>query len=469
MTCPQLSPCDLLTAVNSTANGDEVIVLTGTYNLATNSADELGETAGQNVVIHGESPAAPPLLKIAPTNVARGFVADNTVTVRDLRISYEGINASSTALEANFFSTVERVHVDAGAHGNVACVVDDSVTLTNTACLARDTSSPALEFWYSTNIPSSPDYAATVRNSTFVATGVSGYGVRVVAGNGHVTGTASVAVRAFNSIFSATGTGSNDVAVQTLAADDTAEFDAQNSNFSSVTVTGLGANNVTATAVGGNQPAAPLLTDPAAGDLTQLAGSPTIDAGADDPANGTLDLAAQPRTAGTRTDIGAYEVQPPVAPQPEYALSAASFSPKSFRAAAKGATLRAPSARPKTKRGQKPIGSILKFSSTDAGDVDAYAYRALKGRKGKSGKCGRPSRANARGKRCTYHKRLRGSATAAIAAGENRFYFTGRWGGKKLAPGSYVIVLKHKLKGSSIPSSTGNEAGTAKGIVKITR
>ena len=56
-----------------------------------------------------------------------------------------------------------------------------------------------------------------------------------------------------------------------------------------------------------NQTAAPLLVDAAGGDFHQLLGSPTIDAGADDPANGTTDPDGNPRTLGAATDIGAYE------------------------------------------------------------------------------------------------------------------------------------------------------------------
>jgi hypothetical protein len=56
-----------------------------------------------------------------------------------------------------------------------------------------------------------------------------------------------------------------------------------------------------------NQTAAPLLVNPAAGDLHQQAGSPTVDAGVDDPANGTTDPDGNPRTLGFATDIGAFE------------------------------------------------------------------------------------------------------------------------------------------------------------------
>src|SRR5215211_4039916 len=56
-----------------------------------------------------------------------------------------------------------------------------------------------------------------------------------------------------------------------------------------------------------NQTAAPLLVNLAGDDLHQLAGSPTVDAGVDDPANGSTDPDGNPRPLGAATDIGAFE------------------------------------------------------------------------------------------------------------------------------------------------------------------
>jgi len=71
-----------------------------------------------------------------------------------------------------------------------------------------------------------------------------------------------------------------------------------------------------------NQTAPPVFVDAAGGDFHQRLGSPTIDAGVNDPANGTTDLEGEPRAYGGPnlfplcgggtasppvTDIGAYE------------------------------------------------------------------------------------------------------------------------------------------------------------------
>jgi hypothetical protein len=54
-----------------------------------------------------------------------------------------------------------------------------------------------------------------------------------------------------------------------------------------------------------------MFANAAAGDFHQVAGSPTINAGADDPLNGVTDLEGKPRLFGAHTDIGADEYAPP--------------------------------------------------------------------------------------------------------------------------------------------------------------
>ena len=233
---------------------------------------------------------------------------------------------------------------------------------------------------------------------------------------------------------------------------------------------GPGTETFTANNVNGNQSQQPIFANPLIGDLRQSFNSPTIDAGVDDPANGTLDLAAKPRTMGARTDIGAYEFQPMAEePAPTYALSNMKLVPTKFRADRRGLTLRSPAVRPKTKRGQKPIGSLLTVTSSYPGELNLYAFKALKGRRSKTGVCGKPTRSNARGKRCTYYKRLSRFASAAVGFGESQHYFTGRWNGKKLTPGRYLLVAKHSGNGLSVPLPTAAEAGVVKRTVTIIR
>jgi hypothetical protein len=85
----------------------------------------------------------------------------------------------------------------------------------------------------------------------------------------------------------------------------TASLTLSNSSFQAAGASG----NATVTAAGSptNQTALPQLADPDNGDFHQLAGSPTIDAGAGDSLPGTQDLDFTARVQGPAPDIGADE------------------------------------------------------------------------------------------------------------------------------------------------------------------
>jgi hypothetical protein len=64
--------------------------------------------------------------------------------------------------------------------------------------------------------------------------------------------------------------------------------------------------------------------------------------------------------------------------------------------------------------------------------------RRLPGRRA-GRRCVTPTRANRRARRCTRLVAVRGRFARNAKAGRNRFRFTGRIGGRKLAPGSYQL------------------------------
>jgi hypothetical protein len=72
------------------------------------------------------------------------------------------------------------------------------------------------------------------------------------------------------------------------------------------------------------------------------------------------------------------------------------------------------------------------------------------GRKVKHGKkttCDRPTTKNAKRKKCTRTVTLTGSFTLTGVAGTNKFHFTGRLNGKRLAPGKYTLVVTPQANG----------------------
>ena len=98
------------------------------------------------------------------------------------------------------------------------------------------------------------------------------------------------------------------------------------SNYATTGMTGAGASALThiigdAT----DQSTPPAFVNAAAGDFHQVAGSPTIDAGVNDPANGANDPDGDPRTLNGKTDIGAFEFVPAGPPLPNTKITKASI------------------------------------------------------------------------------------------------------------------------------------------------
>jgi hypothetical protein len=98
--------------------------------------------------------------------------------------------------------------------------------------------------------------------------------------------------------------------IRAIQSGESATVMTSHSNYATTSTTG----GATITDDGTSQTAAPLFAAPLMGDFHELAGSPTIDAGITDPANGLFDLDGAPRAQGGSTDIGAYEFPQPAIP-----------------------------------------------------------------------------------------------------------------------------------------------------------
>jgi hypothetical protein len=84
-------------------------------------------------------------------------------------------------------------------------------------------------------------------------------------------------------------------------------------------------------------------------------------------------------------------------------------------------------------------GSEASFTLNVAAEVRFRVDRTTAGRKVK-GVCRAATRRNRHARKCTRHRRVRGSFKRAGVAGANRFHFTGRLKGKALKPGSYRLI-----------------------------
>jgi hypothetical protein len=143
---------------------------------------------------------------------------------------------------------------------------------------------------------------ATLRNVTAVATKSTGIAIQAVTGSNN---TENITVT--NSIASVPSGSAAVEAHQGSPGQARVVLDHSNYGFQSTAFTmGMVVDN------GGNQRFMPPHFA-AAGDYHQVAGSPTIDKGANDSLNGLTDFDGDARTLGAATDIGADEFVPPPA------------------------------------------------------------------------------------------------------------------------------------------------------------
>ena len=173
-------------------------------------------------------------------------------------------------------------------------------TLTNSVCWATGTNGNGLD----AEIGS--DRTLVLRNDTFIATGSNGNGMFLDTETGHnLTTTASNVI--------ARGP-AEDIEQKSTGAGSANTLNIDHSNYSAWLADpsgGAPAPTINSTA---HQTLAPLFRDAASGDFHEAPGSPTIDAGASDPLNGTRDIDGDPRVDGAATDIGADEfIVPPAA------------------------------------------------------------------------------------------------------------------------------------------------------------
>ena len=157
--------------------------------------------------------------------------------------------------------------------------------------------------------------------------------------------------------------------------------------------------------------------------LALLPHSPAINKG-DNVGCPSTDARGAPRPAFGICDIGAFEVQPaPV-------ISGLLINPKRFQAQNKGPTTSA--------KHKKPRGTTVSYSDSRAALTTFTVTRVLPGIR-KGGKCVKPPKKRKKHqKRCSRLARV-GSFLHQDVAGPNHFHFSGRLGGHKLAPGSYLL------------------------------
>ena len=293
--CTQAAPCSLAYAITAAAPNDEVVVAHGLHEVTATIVASVpltirGETKDGTPTLGGRRPQIVGAPTVTPLESTARLVAS------DLRISSYASSLGALVAVGNA-SVFERLELLATGEGTSALRPGVGFTLTNSMLRTDGEFSSAL-FLQGTDSGS-----GVVRNSTLIGTGPESSGLALYV----ALPTATVTLQAVNVIADA----ATDVNVSATPGGTGSVFlDHSNFNTSKGSVTGTA-----------NQTAPPVFADAAGGDFHQRFGSPTVDAGLNDPANGTTDLEGQPRAYGGPnvfptcggaasppvTDIGAYE------------------------------------------------------------------------------------------------------------------------------------------------------------------
>lgn len=431
-TCSEALPCDIKYAVDTASGAPfDVKLLPGTYGSAAVPILNLGAngtgSARSDTVIQAADPAQRPLIHLS-TSAANYALIATSGTLNDVDIV---MPATATPLYGVFVGEMNRVSV-LGRASNGSCI---ATKVRNSVCA----NTVGAGFSMSASAGAPVDYAIEFTNVTFWG-GPSAYGVDVLAGQD-----ANIDITMRNSIVRG-GVKSLNLATNNVGVSDVDLF-ATHSNFFGADLAGTGAT-ASNCGLSTNQCSAPMLVDAANGDFREAAGSPTIGAGNPALVVGTTDVAGLPRLSNGLVDIGAHQVQQPAqpAPTPVVAPTISSFklNKKKYKAAKKGKAFQ-PSANAK-KKSNEGRGAVASFSLTGEGSVHFRLFKQVK----KNGK--------------KTWKYVKGVETVTGVAGSNKFWFSGRWKGKTLQPGTYLLKGTPTIKGSTIKNTSGDEPGTSKGL-----
>jgi hypothetical protein len=276
--CSSDKPCSIVQAVNSAGSGDEVIVRPGLYGLA----DTLSAPA--HVTIHGVAGQPRPVVIFTGLH---GVALQSYSTLRYMEI-VEGEPTMTALVGQN--ATVDQVVVKGSSAADCAVTLVNS-TMLNSIVVARTPDGNAICSGASQgmNLSSYRNVTAIAQNGAAIEADASGP-------------TANVILDVVNVIAKAGQVGAG-LSARTESSGAYATILVNNTNYFKSWTYGAGAK---VTVGSGNQGTPPTFVNEATGDYRQKAGSVTIDAGAKDGLNGTLDVDGDPRNVGT-PDIGADE------------------------------------------------------------------------------------------------------------------------------------------------------------------
>lgn len=294
-TCGEATPCSLAYAITAAPAGAEVVVASGTYPVAATieakvSLSIRGVAGGPRPRLVGAKEVTP--LKSGEPLVISGLAIESTES---------GTGSLFAYADGDIFDHLELIANGPAGNGALALRPGVNWTLTDSLLVARGPNAVGLF------VQGVAAGTATMRNDTVVAEGKESLGVAITG----VAPSVDKSIQAFNVIAIgeiAAEAKDNKGAISAIAFD---HSDLQGKVLGTVTSTAA-------------QTGAPKFVNAAAGNYREASGSPTIDAGVENPANGVIDLDGNPRslpgylTCGPEPtgvpDIGAFEFVPTVVP-----------------------------------------------------------------------------------------------------------------------------------------------------------
>jgi hypothetical protein len=289
-TCSSADPCGISWAIENAKAGDEVIVNPGYYDLpAPQGAPDLTIYDLAQITIHGVAGQPAPVLWFHGPN-QNGLRLEHSSTLRHVVL-----NQAESGRRALFArgAGLDQVIVRASSSADCAAWITDTI-MRNSIVAGKDTAICA-EAGTAQNALN----ASQFRNVTAVAEAQAGTAI-----DAYAHGASANANITLTNVIARGGPTGGGLAIRTDSSGAHATITATHTNFANYWTSGTNWQYVDG---GGNQGIPPKFVNPADRNYRQAAGSPTIDAGLNDPFSGPFDIDGEPRQVGT-TDIGADEL-----------------------------------------------------------------------------------------------------------------------------------------------------------------
>jgi hypothetical protein len=410
--CTQKAPCDVQEAFGKATAEAQVFIGAGDYHLS----KKLEDPGTVPVHVHGIG-GTPRLIFTGNTGV---WSYNGGSTLENLYVESDG-----DAVNLINGGTIDRIVAHATGDNARACF-GRFATVTNSTCWATGTNGVGYEA-YENELD--PVDQTSLRNVTAIAPGAGGVAVQENGAQGH-----SAFMYMIN-VIARGGPGAADLETLTDGAPgSSAKIVTRNSNYETDAHIGGKAHDVTPDP--SDQTDKPAFVDPAHGDFHQACGSPTVDKGREDPANGLNDLDGDRRKLGAATDIGA----------DEFVAGPASATASPAAVKLTGATLRG---------AVNPDGCATKYHF-EYGTTKAYGHSTAE-QTLPAGSSPRAVSAPVAGlaKATRYHVRLVASNVAGSRSSADRTFTT-------VDPfaGAAVVSRKAKAKKRSVKIALSCPAGT---------